>query len=265
LFTADIPTSFTSAKLNNAVSGVLQEKANNALTPTPMKDSLFKRALVNSRNAINIHPTYNNAWLLFGNANYHLGSLRELEADSLKKLGNQQGAAAKYNETMQYYNEAINAFNEVNRLRPDHPDVPTNLTAAYRSRGKLFGEKLGNLPEALKNLEASNSFAKDKDVEVLRLLGVAYGISGIMSAQTGNGQEAFNNHSKAVNALEKALKIAPNYVPTIFNLEVAYREMAKLDQANIPKYLSRADELNALWKKIEPGYNPTGQQAAQQK
>jgi tetratricopeptide (TPR) repeat protein len=265
LFTADIPVSYTSAKLNNAVSGVLQEKANKGETPTPLKDSLFKKALRNSQNAINIHPTYNNAWLLFGNANYHLGSLREAEADSLKKMGNQQGANAKYTETIKYYNDAINAFNEVNRLRPDHPDVPTNLTAAYRSRGKLFGEKLGNLPEALKNLEASNSFAKDKDVEVLRLLGVAYGISGIMSAQAGNGQEAFNNHSKAVNALEKALKIAPNYVPTIFNLEVAYREMAKLDQANIPKYLSRADELNALWKKIDPGYNPAGQQAAQQK
>ena len=162
---------------------------------------------------------------------------------------------------MALYNEAIRAYNEVKRLRPDHPDVPVNLTASYRTRGKLHGEKLGNIPLALKDLEDANVYAKDKDVEVLRLMGVAYGISGIIAAQQGNLKLSLGYHTNAVNALEKALKIAPNFVATVFNLEVAYREMAKLSPDKANEYVPRANELNAKWKEIDPSYNPTGPQA----
>ncbi len=255
LFTSDIPVSKNSAKLNNAVSGVLQDKAGQASTPMNEKESLYKKALIHSTNAINIHPTYNNAWLLYGNANVFLGNIREAEGDSLKKLGNAQ-TNNKYSEALQLYTEGLKAYNEVNRLRPDHPDVPVNLTAAYRTRGKLYGEKLGNIQEALKDLEQSNQWGKDKDVEVLRLLGVAYGITGIMNAQQGNLQGALSYHSKAVESLEKALTIAPKYVPTMFNLEVAYREIAKLDASKLNEYLSKAEELNKKWKEIDPNYSP---------
>ena len=259
LFTEDIKVSKNSAKLNNAVSGVIQEKAGKAETNIKEKEELYKEAINYSTNAISIHPTYNNAWLLYGNAHIYLGNIREAEADSLKKIGKPE-AQTKYSETLALYNEAIRAYNEVKRLRPDHPDVPVNLTASYRTRGKLLGEKLGNVPMALKDLEDANVYAKDKDVEVLRLMGVAYGISGIMAAQQGNLNLSLGYHTNAVNALEKALKIAPNFVATIFNLEVAYREMAKLSPDKSNEYVQRANELNAKWKEIDPSYNPAGPQ-----
>jgi tetratricopeptide (TPR) repeat protein len=259
LFTEDIKVSKNSAKLNNAVSGVIQEKAGKPETSIAEKEKLYKEAINYSTNAISIHPTYNNAWLLYGNAHIYLGNIREAEADSLKKSGKPE-ANSKYSETLALYNEAIRAYIEVKRLRPDHPDVPVNLTASYRTRGKLHGEKLGNIPLALKDLEDANVYAKDKDVEVLRLMGVAYGISGIMAAQQGNLNSSLQFHTNAVNALEKALKIAPNYVPTVFNLEVAYREMAKLNPDKANEYGLRANELNAKWRELDPNYNPAGPQ-----
>jgi len=259
LFTKDIAISSSSAKLNNAVSGVLQDHASKGTLTLYQKEDLYKRALIHSRNAINIHPTYNNAWLLYGNANIFLGNIREAQADSLRNGGKQPEAGAKYSEVLSLYTEAVKAYNEVNRLRPDHPDVPSNLTAGYRTLGKLYGEKLGNVPEAIQNLEAANRWSKDKDVEVLRLMGVAYGITGIMSMQAGNISLALESHGKAVVNLEKALVIAPKYVPTLFNLEVAYRELAKINAAKQQEYLIKADAVNKEWKAIEPNYNPTGQ------
>lgn len=259
LFTKDIAISSSSAKLNNAVSGVLQDHATKGTLTLFQKEDLYKRALIHSRNAINIHPTYNNAWLLYGNANIFLGNIREAQADSLRNAGKQPEAGAKYGEALGLYTEALKAYNEVNRLRPDHPDVPTNLTAGYRTLGKLYGEKLGKVPEALQNLEAANQWGKDKDVEVLRLMGVAYGITGIMSAQSGNQNAALESHAKAVAAFEKARLIAPKYVPTLFNLEVAYRELAKIDAAKQQDYLMKADAVTKEWRAIEPNYNPTGQ------
>ena len=259
LFTKDIVVSKNSAKLNNAVSGVVQEKAAKPETSLKEKEELYKAAINYSTNAISIHPTYNNAWLLYGNAHVYLGNIREAEADSLKKISSPE-TSKKYTETLNLYNIAINAYNQVDTLRPDHPDVPVNLTASYRTRGKLYGEKLGNIPAALKDLEQANKWGKDKDVEVLRLMGVAYGMSGIKAAEIGNLKQALDYHANAVISLEKALKIAPNYVPTVFNLEIAYREIARLNPEKANEYIPKANELNARWKKLDPSYNPVGPQ-----
>ena len=256
LFTTDIAVSQNSAKLNNAVSGVLQDKAGKAETPATEKEQLYMRAMEHSKNAVKIHPTYNNAWLLLGNSHIFLGNIREAQADSLRKSGNQQLAGAKYSESLMLYTEGIKAYNEVSRLRPDHPDVPINLTAAHRNRGKLFGEKLGNVVEALKDLEESNKWGKNKDVETLRLMGVAYGITGINFAQAGKLPEAIQSHKKAIDAFQRALQNAPDYVPTLYNLEVAYRQMVDLDPANREQYLPKVEELNKKWKSINPDYNP---------
>jgi len=256
LFTKDILVSKNSAKLNNAVSGVIQERAAKPDISIKEKENLYNEAIIYSTNATSIHPTYNNAWLLHGNAHVYLGNIREAEADSLRKI-NSPKTADRYTETLKLYNQAITSYNLVFKLRPDHPDVPVNLTASYRTRGKLYGEKLNRIPEALLDLEAANKWGKDKDVEVLRLLGVAYGMSGVNATQNRNLQLALDFHAKAVISLEKALKIAPDYVPTLYNLEIAYREIIKLNPEKANEYAPKVNELNAKWKKLDPSYDPT--------
>ena len=230
LFTRDMAVSTTSAKLNNAVSGVLQEQVNKTESAIE-KEQILIRALRHSKNAIELHPTYNNAWLLYGNANVMLGNIRD------------QGG--KLDEALAFYNESIKAYNEVNRLRPDHADVPVNLTVAYRDLGKLLGQKMGRLPEAIQAFEASNKWAKGRDIEVLRLMGVAYGIS--------------NNHQKAIESFNQALAVLPDNAAVLFNLEVAYQQLAAMaanDPAKQQEYMTKALEYQQKWKAIDPNYDP---------
>jgi tetratricopeptide (TPR) repeat protein len=259
LFTKDILVSKNSAKLNNAVSGVIQEKAAKPETSIKEKEELYRKAIIYSENAISIHPTYNGAWLLYGVAHSKLGEIKEAEADSLKKINSPQTGIA-YDSTLYFYNKAINSFLEVKKYKPDHQDIKGNFIILYMTRGKLYGEKLNKVPEALSDLEKANEWAEGKDMEILRLMGVAYGISGIMAAQQGNLNSSLDYHTKAVNALEKALKIAPNVVAIIFNLEVAYTEIAKLSPDKAESYKKRAKELNTKWRELDPNYNPAGPQ-----
>ena len=256
LFTRDIMISPSSAKLNNAVSGVLQDSANRIPLNDPEKLNHYVRALYHSKEAVELHPTYNNAWLLLGNAHVFISNIKESMADSAKAKLDFQKSNELYVESKYRLDSAITAYQEVKRLRPDHPDVPINLTAAHRSRGKLLGEKLGKVSEALADLEEANKYSKGNDLEVLRLLGVAYGITGMTYQNQGLIAPAIQNHQRAIQALEKALALSPNYAPTWYNMEIAYRQLLLLDAANANIYTQKVIECNEKWKSIDPNYSP---------
>jgi tetratricopeptide (TPR) repeat protein len=236
LFTQDIDVSPNSAKLNNAVSGVLQDKSRGPKITVPEKTALLEKALGHSKTAIELHPTYNNAWLLYGNANTMLAEMRR--------------NANRFDDALKLYNEGIRAYNEVNRLRPDHADVPINMTVALREKGKLLGEKMNKIPEAMAALQQADQWAKGTDFEVLRLLGVANGLS--------------QNHTEAIKYFTKALELTPKNVSILFNLEIAYRQLAQIaanqgDEAKMNEFVQKANEFNAKWKEINPNYNPQQQ------
>lgn len=224
LFVTDIEVSANSAKLNNAVSGVLQDSALKVKTDLE-REPMFTKALQHSYNAISMHPTYNNAWLLYGNVNIHLGNLVQRRNDYLK--------------AEVYYKEAIKAYHEVKRLRPDHPDVERNLGVAYRDQGKLQGQFLRNLDASIQSLEEALKY-NTTDFEIYRLVGVAYGIKGM---QTGNTAM----HQKAIENFEKALTLNPNHVALLFNLEVAYKTTGNA---------AKAQEYHDRWFALNPNYNP---------
>lgn len=235
LFTQDIDVSPNSAKLNNAVSGVLQEKAR-SVNNVVEKTAILEKALGHSKIAIDLHPTYNSAWLLYGNANTMLAEMRR--------------NANRFADALKLYEEGIKAYNEVNRLRPDHADVPSNITVALREKGKLLGEKMRKIPEALATLKQADQWAKGSDFEVLRLLGVANGLS--------------QNHGQAIQYFNKALELTPKNVGILFNLEIAYRQLALIaanqgDKIKMNEYEKKAGEFNAKWKEINPNYNPQKQ------
>lgn len=246
LFTTDIHNSPHSAKLNNAVSGVLQDSANRAPNLLIRKE-LVEQALKNSITATNLHPTYNGAWLLRGNANTTLGILAEAQGATATDPQTQRDI---YIKSLEYYNSGIEAYLEVQRLRPDHPDVKQNMGVVYRDRGKLLGQRLGNVNESIASIEKSLTFSI-KDFESFRLLGVAYGIRGIQFQQSNRLEDATASHYTAISYFEKALEMNPNSVAILFNLEVAYRQLG-----NEQKFM----EMNAKWKEIDPNYDPSKQE-----
>ena len=149
LFTTDIAVSDRSAKLNNAVAGELTSKASGMRDEINAREAKLQRALTHAERAIEIHPTYKNAYLLRGNALYYL----------------------------EQYEEAVIAYEEALALDPNYAEARQNIGIAYRDGGQHFGEREGNIEKALEFLIKAESYMPE-DYETLRLLGVAHGFAG---------------------------------------------------------------------------------------
>lgn len=146
LFTTDIAYSPNSAKLNNALAGVLLEPENQP-SGEQARDAQRQQALNHARKAVELHPTYHQAWLLYGNANVYLKN----------------------------FEEALAAYEKVRFYKPDHPDIDQNTAVAYRDKGRYLGEQQGDLNGSIQALQNSLEY-KDDDPETYRLLGIAYGV-----------------------------------------------------------------------------------------
>jgi tetratricopeptide (TPR) repeat protein len=144
LFLTDVKTSVRSAKIQNAAGGekirLSQLESNDS-----KKQQLLTEAVEHLNKAIEIHPTYKNAWLLMGNALFYL---------------------EKYPESVQSYEKAL-------ALDPNYKDALVNIGVAYRQGGKQFGEVQNNIPKALEYLQQAERYLPE-DYETNRLLGIAY-------------------------------------------------------------------------------------------
>ena len=161
LFTTDIKTSGRSAKGLNAAGGAIINQYEKSKIKDRNQLILAKQYL---DKAIEIHPYYKNAYLLQGNASFHLSE----------------------------FESAIVSYENALQVDPGFADALNNLQVAYRDAGRFFGEKQGNLDRAIRYLDKSFEMKAD-DFETLRLLGVANGIKG-------NHQNAIKYFELAVKA-----------------------------------------------------------------
>jgi len=166
LFMADAAISTNSAKLQNAVGGVLFDQA------TKEKDLEKQRALCieakpHLDQAIKIYPNYKDAYISRGGVHYVLKEFPEAIAD---------------------YRRAV-------QLAQDDPKLKTYLALALRDGGKYYGEQKRDMENAFKCFNESWQL-NPKDPETARLLGVANGING-------KHAEAIEWFTKAVEAAPK--------------------------------------------------------------
>jgi tetratricopeptide (TPR) repeat protein len=178
LFTTDVKVSKNSAKALNAAAGSLVDvayKEKNRLK----RDKMFNQAKSYLEKALKIHPNYKNAWLILGNANYFLKN----------------------------YEDAISDYKRALDLDPSYVDANKNLAIAYRDAGKYFGEKKNDLNKAIKYLNEAYKMTPE-DYETVRLLGVAFAVSG--------------NNEKAISYFLKAIELEPGNAGAYKNLGNAY-------------------------------------------
>jgi len=161
LFTTDINTSPNSAKLRNAVGGELVTQSVNEPNEQ-VKQAMLTEAAGHLQEAINIHPTYKNAYLLLGNC---------------------------YNYLKQY-DQAIANYRKALELDPGYEEAFTNLKVTLQQAGRFYGEEQGDLARAIQYLEQAYQMDAN-DYETVRLLGVAYGVGG-------NVQRAIEYFTKGV-------------------------------------------------------------------
>lgn len=160
LFLTDVHTSKRSAKVLNAAGGALVTSAPEEKDPAKQQ-KMYNEALGYLNEAIKIHPTYKNAYLIRGNALFYL----------------------------QRFEEAIQSYEMCTKLSPDFTDAYKNMAVAYREAGKMAGERENNLVKAEGLLQRSVQL-NPEDPETVRLLGVAYGVQGKHDAALEQFQKA---------------------------------------------------------------------------
>lgn len=150
LFTTDIHKSPNSAKLRNAMAGELSVQWS-ALPAAqqPQRLNMLEEALGHINEAIDIHPTYKQAFFIKGNIlNY------------LKR-----------------FDESIAAYQRAQQIDPNYQQAFDNMMITYRDAGRYYGEQLGDVANAIRYLEQAYEAMPD-EYETIRLLGVAHGIAG---------------------------------------------------------------------------------------
>jgi tetratricopeptide (TPR) repeat protein len=198
LFTTDVYTSPNSAKVRNSAAGALLEKAATVANDQE-RERMAREALGHATEAIRIHPTYKNAYLLKGNAHNYL---RE-------------------------YDASIAAYEYALQLDSDYRDAQNNLGITYREAGRYYGEQRGDAAKSIGYLENALQL-KPQDVEVLRLLGIAYGVSG--------------QPDKTATYLERALVLSPQNASILYNLSAAYGQLGQTEKAQT--YFDRAKAID---------------------
>ena len=197
LFTTDVKTSTKSAKVLNAAGGALTVEAQSETDPDK-KRKMNEEAVKYLNEAIKVHPTYKNAYLIRGNALFYL----------------------------ERFDEAIESYENCVKLAPDFTEAFKNMAVAYREGGKFAGEKQGNLVKAEGYLQRAIQL-NPEDPEAVRLLGVAYGVQQKhdlaleqfikVTQMTPNSAQAYVNLQNAYNhvgrkdlaeqSLQKALSL----------------------------------------------------------
>jgi len=157
---------------------------------------MLQQATIHLSKALTIHPGYKNAALLLGNAYYY----------------------------QKDYDKAVKAYEKALRIAPGYTEAEANLAISLREAGKYAGETLGNVDKALRYLKQSIKLAPD-DVETLRLLGIAHGISG--------------DHQSAISYFLQVVESQPT-AAAYTNLARAYANSNNTAMAD--KYFALANE-----------------------
>ncbi|MEO7175834.1 MAG: tetratricopeptide repeat protein [Saprospiraceae bacterium] len=149
LFREDIKISGESAKLNNAMAGLLMSDYSKEVDPQK-KSMMLSESKGFALKALQLHPTYKYPPFILGNVYFY---------------------GQSYDSAAYYYQKAL-------LISPDFKEAKKNLGFSYRDAGRKAGEVEHNVPKALELLGKGYAILGDEDYESLRLLGIANAIGG---------------------------------------------------------------------------------------
>ncbi|MEM7571308.1 MAG: tetratricopeptide repeat protein [Bacteroidota bacterium] len=150
LFTTDVEIQPNSAKLQNAAGGVkIDEFRTLAIQQQATRQDLLTEARAHLSKAIELHPTYKNAFFL-------------------------RGRAALLQED---YSAAITDYEHALRLDPNYQLVEEDLLIALPKAAMEAGQRLGNLALARQHLNRALNL-NPNHYQSVRLMGVVSGVGG---------------------------------------------------------------------------------------
>ncbi len=220
LFTNDVKISVNSAKSNTAAGGILIEEATKPGNQNVKKEYLEK-AITYLQKAIDIHPTYNDALLLMGNAQWeYYESLdstfkyydRILERVPLYDIVYRNIFETRINEVFEEENRAeenLRILHKLKKYNPNHFSINYLL-------GRIYGRYANDLEKSKEYLEKAAKI-DPKNITVFKDLGVVYGIT--------------KDYKKSAAALLKATELDPDDPVLKINLIMTYANLNDLQNA----------------------------------
>jgi tetratricopeptide (TPR) repeat protein len=214
LFTTDVKVSGNSAKGNCAAGGILYDTYKNNPDEALKKENITL-AIGYLKKAVAIHPFYEDAWILLGNA-------YTLFPDSVPKSLFCYESILKFNPN---YTKAIQNIEYLSNLEKDpHKKIQLlekleHYQSSYATLYKLgntWGKELNDIDKAIFYLEK----ALEKDsigIEALKDLGVAYAMK--------------SDFRKSAQALEKVSKLDSTDTKVWINLGLTYRNLNMPEKA----------------------------------
>ncbi|MBU8892836.1 MAG: hypothetical protein KOO66_08650 [Bacteroidales bacterium] len=222
LFTNDVKVSVNSAKSNTAAGGILIEEA---IKPGNQikKQEYLNQAVNYLRRAIKIHPRYNDALLLMGNAQWELyqniDSTFKYYKMILERIPEYSRVytnifETKVNMVFEDKNRAlqnVDLLHQLEKYNPDHFSINYLL-------GRIYGRYLNDLEASTNYLEKASKI-DSKNIAVFKDLGVAYGMT--------------QNFEKSAEALLKAVELDPGDPVLRINLAMTYANLKDFSNALI--------------------------------
>ena len=231
LFTHDVQISKNSAKGNCVAGGQLYEKAVEKDNRS-QKEILLKRARTHLQKALDIHPTYNDAHLLLGNARFASGdaldSVMPHYYSILNRAPRHQSAwknalAVLQNGTPE---ERLDWYKKLNKIDAGRFEINYQM-------GNIYGKHLNDLKNAEKYLKRAVQI-KPGSIKALKDLAVVYGLT--------------RRYKASVAQLQKVVKLKPEDASAWYNLGLSLNAMGKIEEAQ--KALDKAHELNPEQKRV---------------
>lgn len=263
LFMTDVKVSDQSAKIHTSCGGDLAKNADKE--PDSLKRKIMmQESIAHLKKAIEIYPTHSNAWLLLGNSLYKVNKDPQEAIATYKKAAEYRVGGyydALYNiGCVEVENgmapAAIGHFKQALAIKDDVFECKYNLAEAYAKTnqfdsaiiwyqyalllkptdaasyykiGTIYGKNLGDLGNAIANLETAIKLSPKTEL-YYEDLAVAYGLKGEID--------------KAINTSLNCLKVNPNYAPALNNLVVSYT--IKGDKANADIHLQQLQRVQQL-------------------
>jgi tetratricopeptide (TPR) repeat protein len=235
LFTTDVKVSQRSAKLQVSAGGKILERSS-PLSDEAARSTGLERARQHLLEALKIHPTYKQAYLLLGNVYVYQGAYEQAIAAYQEAIridpasleaNNNLGIALRASGQ---YEQAVAQFNKTLSLRADYPIARQEMGVAYREWGKYTGERLGNPAGAIPYLLKALEWIPD-DFATVRLLGVAHGFT--------------QQHEQALRYFSRAVELASGNeerASALFDLGSAWYHAG--DEAKAQQFHQQAVELD---------------------
>jgi len=217
LSTTDVKVSYNSAKANYDAARVYNIKMHSE-TDSLTRNFYTRQIYKYSKRAVEIHPAYENALLLYAWANNTLG----MHPDSASFYPLEKSAQALLQAIRRNPNNSF-AFNSLSTITQGMNNVAQRVQVweeayAYApNRAEtnyqlacIYGKEMGLLEKSLPLFEKSLSLNSNQ-INVMIDLGVLYGMMG--------------NNLKAVELLTKAYVAEPNNLAVLKNLATVYKHL----------------------------------------